>query len=110
MQQTRQAVAQNLAERRCGAGARRDDTRRSYRKQVVDGVYQLDAGSSVHDFCYVLRVLGVRDRLADVHGTGSPRPHTAKSNHTTLVHTISRDPRPAGALTDLTVPILCGLI
>ena len=26
MQQTRQAVAQNLAERMCGAGARRDDT------------------------------------------------------------------------------------
>jgi glycogen debranching enzyme len=33
-----------------------------------------------------------------------------KSNHTTLAHAISRDPRPTGALTNPTVPILCGLI
>ena len=86
MQQTRQGVAQNLAERRCGVGARRDDTRHSYRKQVVDGVYQLDAGASVHDFCYVLRVLGVRDRLADVHSTGSPQPHTASGDRRLSCH------------------------
>ena len=89
MQQTRQAVAQNLAERMCGARACRDDAggaRRAYLKQVVDGVYQLDAGASVHDFCYVLRVLGVRDRLADVHSTGSPQPHTASGDRRLSCH------------------------
>ena len=50
MEQTREAMAQNLAERLCWQVARRDDTRvarRLYRKQVVDGVYRLDEGGVV---------------------------------------------------------------
>ena len=40
MEQTREAIAQKLAERLCWQAARRDDARvarRLYRKQVVDG-------------------------------------------------------------------------
>jgi hypothetical protein len=45
MGQTRDEIAQNLAERLCWQVARGDDSRvarRLYRKQVVDGVYRLD--------------------------------------------------------------------
>ena len=43
MEQTREAIEQNLAERLCWQAAHRDDARvarRLYRKPVVDGVYQ----------------------------------------------------------------------
>jgi hypothetical protein len=72
MKQTREAIAQNLAERMCWAVARRDDTRiarRLYRKQVADGVYRLDNRALLDDFFHFLRVLHVIDLLADVHGT-----------------------------------------
>ena len=74
MQQTRDEITENLTERRCWEVARRDDTRiarRLYRKQVVDGVYRLDAGALLDDFLHFLRALGVMDLLADVHGTRS---------------------------------------
>lgn len=76
MEQTREAMAQNLAERLCWQVARRDDSRvarRLYRKQVVDGVYQLDEGALLDDFCYFLQELGVGDWLGDVHGTAVQR-------------------------------------
>jgi hypothetical protein len=48
MGQTRDEIAQNLAERLCWQVARRDDSRVArclYWKQVVDGVYRLDEGA-----------------------------------------------------------------
>ncbi|MGH8059856.1 MAG: hypothetical protein ACREOH_21895 [Candidatus Entotheonellia bacterium] len=65
MEQTREELRQNLAERLCWQEARRDDSRmarRLYRKQVVDGVYQLDAGALLDDFFYFLQELGERGR------------------------------------------------
>jgi len=53
MEQTREAMAQNLAERLCWQVARRDDSRvarRLYRQPVGDGVYQLDEGAWLDDF------------------------------------------------------------
>ena len=76
MGQTREAIAQNLAERLCWQAARRDDARvarRLYRKQVVDGVYQLDEGALLDDFFYFLQELGVVDWLGDVQGTAVQR-------------------------------------
>jgi Transposase DDE domain len=76
MRQTREAMTQNLAERLCWQVARRDDARvarRLYRKQVVDGVYQLDEGALLDDFFYFLQELGVGDWLSDVQGTGMQR-------------------------------------
>jgi DDE family transposase len=76
MKQTREAMTQNLAERLCWQVARRDDARvarRLYRKQVVDGVYQLDEGALLDDFFYFLQELGVGDWLSDVQGTGIQR-------------------------------------
>jgi hypothetical protein len=76
MRQTREAMTQNLAERLCWQVARRDDARvarRLYRKQVVDGVYQLDEGALLDDFFYFLQELGVGDWLSDVPGTGIQR-------------------------------------
>ena len=58
MERTREAITQNLAERLCWQAARRDDARvarRLYRKQVVDGVYQLDEGAVLDDFFHFLR-------------------------------------------------------
>jgi hypothetical protein len=55
MRQTPEAVQQNLAERWCWQAAYRDDSRgarRLYHKQVVAGVYQLDEGAWLDDFCY----------------------------------------------------------
>jgi Transposase DDE domain len=72
MEQTREAIAQHLAERLCWQAARRDDSRvarRLYRKQVVDGVYRLDEGALLDDFFHFLQQLGVLDGLGDVHGT-----------------------------------------
>jgi hypothetical protein len=65
-----------LAERLCWQVARRDDARVArclYRKQVVDGVYRLDAGALLDDFFYFLQELGVVDGLDDVQGTGIQR-------------------------------------
>jgi hypothetical protein len=76
MEQTREAMAQTLAERVCWQVAGRDDSRvarRLYRKQVVDGVYQLDEGALLDDFCYCLQELGVGDWLGDVQGTAVRR-------------------------------------
>jgi hypothetical protein len=76
MEQTREAIAQNLAERLCWQAARRDDSRvarRLYRKQVVDGVYRLDEGALLDDFFYFLHELGVVDLLDDVQGTAVQR-------------------------------------
>lgn len=76
MEQTREEIDQNLAERLCWQAARRDDSRvarRLYRKQVVDGVYQLDAGALLDDFFYFLQELGVGDGLGDVQGTAVQR-------------------------------------
>jgi hypothetical protein len=76
MKQTREAMAQNLAERLCWQAARRDDSRvarRLYRKQVVDGVYQLDEGALLDDFFYFLHELGVVDWLGEVQGTAVQR-------------------------------------
>jgi Transposase DDE domain len=72
MKQTREEIAQNLAERLCWQAARRDDARvarRLYRKQVVDGVYRLDEGALLDDFFYFLHELGVVAWLGDVQGT-----------------------------------------
>jgi Transposase DDE domain len=76
MGQTRDEIAQNLAERLCWQVARRDDARvarRLYRKQVVDGVYRLDEGALLDDFFYFLDQLGVVDLLGHVQGTAVQR-------------------------------------
>ena len=76
MEQTREAMAQHLAERLCWQVARRDDSRvarRLYRKQVIDGVYQLDEGALLDDFCSFLQQLGVVDLLDNVQGTAVQR-------------------------------------
>jgi hypothetical protein len=76
MEQTREAMTQNLAERLCWQVARRDDARvarRLYRKQVVDGVYRLDEGAVLNDFFYFLHELGVVDLLGQVQGTAVQR-------------------------------------
>lgn len=76
MQQTREGISTNLAERLCWQVARRDDSRvarRLYRKQVVDGVYRLDEGALLDDFFYFLQELGVIDWLGDVQGTAVQR-------------------------------------
>jgi len=76
MKQTREAIAQNLAERLCWQAARRDDSRvarRLYRKQVVDGVYQLDEGALLDDVFSFLHELGVVDGLGEIQGTAVQR-------------------------------------
>jgi Transposase DDE domain len=76
MEQTREELTANLAERLCWQVARRDDAqvaRRLYRKQVVDGVYQLDEGALLDDFFYFLQELGVGDWLGEVQGTAVQR-------------------------------------
>ena len=76
MRQTPEAVQQNLAERLCWQVAGRDDSRvarRLYRKQVVDGVYQLDEGALLDDFFYFLHELGAVDWLRGVQGTAVQR-------------------------------------
>jgi hypothetical protein len=76
MAQTRDEIDQNLAERLCWQAARRDDSRvarRLYRKQVVDGVYQLDQGALLDDFFSFLPELGVVDWLNDVRSTAIQR-------------------------------------
>jgi Transposase DDE domain len=76
MEQTREVITTNLAERLCWQVARRDDSRvarRLYRKQVVDGVYPLDAGALLDEFFDFLRELGVVALLEDVRGKGIER-------------------------------------
>jgi hypothetical protein len=76
MPQTREEISTNLAERLWWQVARRDGSRvarRLYRKQVVDGVYRLDEGALLDDFCSFLQELGVVDWLGDVGGTAVPR-------------------------------------
>jgi hypothetical protein len=61
MAQTRGEINQNLAERLCWQVARRDDVRVArclYRKQMVDGVYQVDEGGLLDDFFYFFRSCG----------------------------------------------------
>jgi hypothetical protein len=77
MAQTRETIAQHLAERWCWQAARRDEarvTRRLYRQQVSDGVDRLDEGALRDDVCDCRQPLGVVDLLADVQGTAVPRP------------------------------------
>jgi hypothetical protein len=76
MGQTRDEIAQNLAERLCWQVARRDDSRvarRLYWKPLVDGVYRLDEGAVLEDFFYVLHQLGAVDLLGHVQGTAVQR-------------------------------------
>jgi Transposase DDE domain len=76
MQQTREEITTNLAERLCWQVAQRDDTRvarRLYRKELVDGVYPLDAGAVLDEFFHFLRALGIVELLEDVRGTGIQR-------------------------------------
>src|SRR5919108_5962397 len=71
MEQTREAITQNLAERLCWQAARRDDSRiarRLYRKQLVDGVYRLDEGALLDDFVHFLQAIGVMALLEEAHG------------------------------------------
>ena len=76
MVQTREEITQNLAERLCWQVARRDDSRvarRRYRKQVVDGVYRLDEGALLDEFCDFLRALGIMGLLEQAQGTAIQR-------------------------------------
>ena len=76
MEQTREELTANLAERSCWQVACRDDSRvarRLYRKQVVDGGYQLDEGALLDDFFYFLQELGVGNWLGEVQGTAVQR-------------------------------------
>jgi hypothetical protein len=76
MGQTHDEITQHLAERLCWQVARRDDTRvarRLYRKQVVDGVYRLEAGALLDDFFHFLQAIGVMALLEQVHGAAIHR-------------------------------------
>jgi hypothetical protein len=76
MGQTHDEITQNVAERWCWQVARRDDTRvarRRYRKQVVDGVYRLEAGALWDDCCPFWQAIGVMALLEQVHGAAIHR-------------------------------------
>src|SRR3989449_5655812 len=76
MPQTRDEITENLAERLCWQVARRDDARvarRLYRKQVVDGVYRLDAGAVLDDFFHFLQAFGVMALLEQLRGAAIDR-------------------------------------
>ena len=76
MGQSRAGSTQYLAERWWWQAARRDDrrvARRLYCKQVMDGVYPLDAGALLDEFFDFLRELGVVALLEDVRGKGIER-------------------------------------
>jgi len=76
MEQTREAITTNLAERLCWQVAQRDDVRvarRLYRKQVVDGVYRLDAGALLDEFFQFLEELEVLTLLQQARGKGVER-------------------------------------
>jgi len=68
---------QNVAERRCGQVAHRDETRvarRLYRQQEVDGGYRRDEGAVQDDGCHFRQARGVLALGAEVHGMAIPRP------------------------------------
>jgi hypothetical protein len=76
MPQTREEITTNLAERLCWQVAQRDDARvarRLYHKELVDGVYPLDAGAVLDEFFHFLRDLGIVELLEDVRGKGIQR-------------------------------------
>lgn len=80
MEQTPDEITQNLAERWCWEVARRDASRvarRLYRKQLVDGVYRLDAGALLDDFLHFLQAIGVMALWEEAQGaaihSGDPR-------------------------------------
>ena len=76
MEHTREEMTENLAERLCWEVARRDDSRiarRLYRKQLIDGVYRLDAGALLDDCFHFLRAIGVMARLEQVRGAAMQR-------------------------------------
>ncbi len=58
--------------------------RRLYRKQVVDGVYRLDAGAALDEFFRVQQELGVLDRLSQVWGTATKREMVPHVRHVLL--------------------------
>jgi hypothetical protein len=61
VKQTQEEMTWSLAERWCSEVAHRDNTavaRRLYRKQVVDGMYRLDAGALLDDFLHFLEDVG----------------------------------------------------
>jgi hypothetical protein len=68
MEQTREAIRTNLAERLCWQVARR-----LHRKLLVDGVYPLDAGALLEEFFHFLRELGGVALLEEVRGQGIKR-------------------------------------
>jgi hypothetical protein len=76
MEQTREAITQNLAERLCWQAAQRDDARvarRLYRKGLVDGVYRLDEGALLDDFFHFLRELGLLEVMEGVQAAALQR-------------------------------------
>ena len=71
MGQTHDAITQHLAERWCWQVARRDEARiarRLSRQPLVEGVYRLDDGAVMEDFCHCLDQVGVRALRAEVRG------------------------------------------
>ena len=76
MEQTREALTTNLAERWCWQVARREEVRvarRLYRKPLGDGVYPWDAGALREECFHCRRELGIADWLEDVRGQGLRR-------------------------------------
>jgi len=76
MEQTHDEITQNLAERLCWEVARRDDSRvarRLYRQQLVEGVYRLDAGALLDDFCHFLQAIGVMALWEEAQGAAIHR-------------------------------------
>jgi hypothetical protein len=76
MTQPREGITQNVAERLCWEGARRDATRiarRLSRQPVVDGVDRLDDGALLDDFFPFLQAIGVMELLEEAHGAAIPR-------------------------------------
>jgi hypothetical protein len=74
--QTPDEITQNLAERWCWQVARRDDARiarRLYRKPLGDGVYRLDEGALLDDFCPFRHAIEVMAVLEQVDGTAIQR-------------------------------------
>jgi hypothetical protein len=76
MGHTRDERTQHVAARWWWEVARREDSRgarRLSRQLAVDGVYRLDEGAVLDDFCHCLPVLGVRPLREEAHGTASQR-------------------------------------
>ena len=69
MEQPREAIPTNLAERWGRQVARRDEVRvarRLDRQPLVDGVYPLEAGALLEEFFHVRREWGIAAWLEDV--------------------------------------------